>query len=170
MATEQLQGKSFVRHEFDEAIVIQKAIVETEQQLSKAHPLAEAKKEIERMVGRDEEQLRELERLGKGYGATGKKEEVAGTFEELASQLTESASGGPASEAYEAHAVLLTMKRKQLDAALAMRAIADEMGNEELTRATGTMEREMRTSSDRLAELLSDLAVDLATRDEGKKH
>lgn len=162
--SEERQGRSFLAHEFDEAIVIQRAIVETEQQLAREHPLAEAKEALEEMAGHDEEQLKELQRLGKAFGATGRREEVASAMEELANQTVEAASGGPDSEKYEAHAVLLSLKRKQIDAATAMRAIGDELGNEEMIRACGELERESRSSGDQLARLLSELAVDLATR------
>ena len=58
----------------------------------------------------------ELRTLGKAHGATGEVEDVAGGLKELMESTLETAtSEGADSDFYEAHAVLLNLKRKQWD-------------------------------------------------------
>lgn len=158
------EGQEFIRHELDEAIAIQQSIVEAERQLSAEHPLPEAKKELESMAAEDEQQLRELEQLGRQFGASGKREEVAQHMEELKREVSKHLKGGADSEKYEMHAVLLTLKRKQQDAAAALAEIAGRIGNADLRKAASRLHEEMRSSADRLAASLAKLATEIASR------
>ena len=66
------------------------------------------------------------------------------------------------SEAYEAHAVLLTLKRKQQDSAEALIRIARELGDRELRTAIAGMKREVKRSADELAKQQAALALRIA--------
>jgi hypothetical protein len=158
------EGTRFIQHEFDEAIAVQQAIVESERSLKGEHPLPDARDAIGRMLPTDEQQLETLRTLGKQFGATGKAEEVASAMRDLAKETRTSAEKGPESEKYEAHAVLLTMKRKQQDSASAVAKIAQEMGDQELKSAATKMHKETESSADELALLLAELAVDIASK------
>jgi hypothetical protein len=158
-------GKAFIKHEFDEAIAVQRAIVEAERILREAHPMPEAKTAIRKLMKTDEQTLEQLTTLGKKFGATGKAEEVAKAMQELSSTTNESAKEAP-SEAYEAHAVLLAMVRKQQDSAGAVVKIAQELGDSEVKTAATDMQRASKQGAEELSTLLSKLAVDIAT--EGK--
>jgi thioredoxin-like negative regulator of GroEL len=160
------EGNRFIQHEFDEAIVIQQAIVDSERTLQQEHPLPEAQQALKQMLKSDEQQLKTLQKLGRRFGATGKVEEVAGAMQELATQTTESSKGAPESEKYEAHAVLLNMKRKQQDSASAVVKMAQKLGDTELKTAATEMQKETKSSADELAGLLGQLAVQIATKGE----
>jgi hypothetical protein len=156
-------GDEFVTHEFDEAIAIQQVIVDAESTLSTKHPVAAAKKVIMAALAEDREFLKQLKTLGKEHGATGKVEDVAGGLKELMETTLESATKeGADSEFYEAHAVLLNLKRKQQDSAGAMRKIASkERDTEARTKATA-FERAQKAHSKELATSLADYAVQIA--------
>lgn len=156
------EGKAFIRHEFDEAISVHKAIVEAERVLAEAHPMKDARTAIARMLKDDEACLEELRGLGKRYGATGKAEEVAAAMVELSKATNKSAEEAP-SEAYEAHAVLLTMLRKQQDSAAAVAKIAAEVDDTEVKTAATRMAKAAMAEADELATLLAKLAVQIAT-------
>jgi len=156
------EGQEFIQHEFDEAIVVQRAIVEAERLLAEAHPLPEAKRAIGKLMKTDERSLQQLTKLGQRFGATGKAEEVAGALQELSSTVNRSAEEAP-SEAYEAHAVLLNMLRKQQDSAGAMVKIAREMGDDEVKTAATEMQKASKAGADELSTLLAQLAVQIAT-------
>ena len=162
-----VKGKAFIRHEFDEAIAVHKAIVEAERILAKAHPMADARTAIGTMLETDEQLLRDLRDLGKGYGATGKAEDVAAAMSDLSEKVSKSAKEAP-SEAYESHAVLLAMLRKQQDSAAAVAKIATAMGDSEVKVAATEMQRTTKGEADELSKLLAVLAVDIAT--EGAKN
>jgi hypothetical protein len=155
-------GEAFIQHEFDEAIVVQRAIVEAERTLADAHPLPEAKKAIGTLMKTDEKCLQQLTQLGERFGATGKAEEVAGALQELSSTVIGTAKEAP-SEAYEAHAVLLNMLRKQQDSAGAMAKIAQEMGDKEVKTAATEMQKASKAGAEELSGLLAQLAVQIAT-------
>jgi hypothetical protein len=155
-------GEAFIQHEFDEAIVVQRAIIEAERLLAEAHPLREAKQVIGKQMKTDEKCLQQLTQLGERFGATGKAEEVAGALQELSNTVNESAEEAP-SEAYEAHAVLLNMLRKQQDSAGAMAKIAQEMGDREVKDAATEMHKTSKAGAEELSTLLSQLAVQIAT-------
>lgn len=155
-------GDEFVTHEFDEAIAIQRAIVEAERALAKSHPHPESKRAMADMAKDDKAFLGELERLGKQKGATGKVEDVAEGVIELLESLVGQAGEAP-SEAYEAHAVLLNAKRKQQDSAGGMLRIARALKDTEARDAAQAFEKAQKTSSDTLAGLLADFAVVIAT-------
>src|SRR3712207_4724679 len=72
-------GEQFVTHELDEAIAIQRAIVDAEEKLGKDHPRPQAQQLIKSNLESDRKFLQQLEKLGKTKGATGKAEEVAGS-------------------------------------------------------------------------------------------
>ncbi len=157
-------GTEFVKHELDEAIAIQRTIVQAEEQLSQSHPEPEAKKSLEQGLKQDQKFLKELERLGGKHGATGEVEEVAGGLQELMQITLETASQAD-SEAYEAHAVLLNLKRKQQDSASAMLKIAREMKDTDMRDAAQEFERGTKESANELATQLAALAVKIATQD-----
>jgi hypothetical protein len=69
------------------------------------------------------------------------------------------------SEAYEAHAVLLNLKRKQQDSAAAMLKIAREMKDTDMRDAAQEFERGTKESANELATQLAALAVKIATQD-----
>ena len=157
-------GDEFVTHEFDEAIAVQRGIVDAEMALAKSHPHAQSRSAIAGIGKDDKAFLQELERLGKQKGATGKVEDVAEGIIELLESMVEKAGEAP-SEAYEAHAVLLNAKRKQQDSAGGMLRIARALKDTEARDAAQAFEKGQKTSSDQLADLLADFAVVIATAD-----
>jgi hypothetical protein len=157
-------GPEFIKHELDEAIAVQRTIVQAEEQLSEAHPEADSKRAIERFLKQDQKFLQKLEQLGQEHGATGEVEEVAGGLQQLMQTTLETAAEAP-SEAYEAHAVLLNLKRKQQDSAGAMLKIAREMKNTEMRDAASEFEKGTKESANELADQLAALAVKIATQD-----
>lgn len=154
-------GDEFVTHEMDEAIAIHRCIVDAERSLAKSHPVREAKQMIKAQLRDDEAFLRELERLGAEAGATGKVEDVAGSLAELMETTLESATEAE-SEAYEAHAVLLTLKRKQQDSGLAMIRIARDRKDAELREAATRFERAQRAAAKDLGASLAEFARRIA--------
>lgn len=155
-------GTEFIKHEFDEAIAIQQSIVESGKRLSSSHPMPEAQKLITSDLRVDEKHLAKLEKLGKPYGASGKREEVAEALGSLADETSQKA-GTEESEAYEAHAVLLNLKRKQQDSADAMVKIARDRKETELRDAAMAMKKEIKASADGLAKSLAEFAVRIAS-------
>jgi hypothetical protein len=156
-------GDKFVTHEFDEAIAIQRAIVEAESILAKSHPHAESKAAISTALKEDKTFLRQLELLGRKKGATGRVEDVAEGVNELLESLVAKASEAQ-SEAYEAHAVLLNAKRKQQDSAGGMLKIARALKDTEVRDAAREFGRAQKVSSDTLAAGLANFAVVIATQ------
>jgi hypothetical protein len=69
------------------------------------------------------------------------------------------------SEAYEAHAVLLTLKRKQQDSGSAMAKIASAMKETEMRDAAREFERGQREGSKALAKSLAEFAAEIATKE-----
>jgi hypothetical protein len=158
-------GRKFITHEFDEAIAIQRAIVETERVLRESHPVAKVKRRLKADLRSDRRHLEQLVTFGHAYGADGKREDVADALATLAERVTAKAgdaAGDAASEAYEAHAVLLALKRKQQDSANALIAIARELGERDLRVAVTAMKREMRLGADVLAKQLAAFALRIA--------
>jgi hypothetical protein len=155
-------GTEFIKHEFDEAIAIQQSIVESGRALTGVHPVPAVQKQLKTDLKLDEKHLAKLQKLGKPYGAEGKREEVAEALGTLADQTAQKA-GTEESEAYEAHAVLLNLKRKQQDSADAIIKIARTKKNTELRDAATQMKKEIKASADGLAKSLSDFAVQIAT-------
>ena len=154
-------GTEFIKHEFDEAIAIQRSIIESGERLSTAHPVDEVKKQLKAALKTDKEHLKQLEKFGKPFGAMGKEEEVAGALSKLADETSQKA-GTDESEAYEAQAVLLNLKRKQQDSADAVVKIARDRGETELRDAATEMKKEIKASADELAKSLADFAVRIA--------
>jgi hypothetical protein len=68
-------------------------------------------------------------------------------------------AGDADSEAYEAHAVLLTLKRKQQDSADALIKIARELGDRDLKRGVSATRREAKHSADGLGKSLAAFAL-----------
>jgi hypothetical protein len=161
-------GDEFVTHEFDEAIAVQRGIVDAETVLAKSHPHAESRAAIAAIAKEDKTFLGELERLGRKKGATGKVEDVAEGIIELLESMVGNAADAP-SEAYEAHAVLLNAKRKQQDSAGGMLRIARALKDTEARDAAQAFEKGQKASSDQLADLLADFAVVIATAESGKE-
>jgi hypothetical protein len=159
-------GPEFVKHEFDEAIAVQDAIVKAERQLAERHPMPDAKKAIKSALREDEKHLEELQELGGEHGATGKVEEVAGGLKQLM-QDTASKAAEAESEAYEATAVLLNLKRKQQDSASAMLEIARTMKDTRMRDAASAFHDSTKESAEELAEQLAAMAVKIATTESG---
>ena len=163
-------GEAFVQHELDEAIAIHRVIVEAEDQLSKTHPLPEAKRAIKAELAKDQRFLRQLEKLGKQHGASGKVEDVAASMKHLMEKSAEKATEAP-SEAYEAHAVLVSLKRKQQDSAAAMVKIAIALGDTGMRDAARDLGKETKAGAQELADQLAAFAVTIATpRTNGRRH
>jgi hypothetical protein len=155
-------GEEFIKHEFDEAIAVQRAIVEAERQLGESHPYTDAKRLVTATMREDQRGLRDLERLGKPFGATGLVEEVAGGLKALMEETAQHAQEAE-SEAYEAHAVLLNLKRKQQDSASAMLKIARAQRNTEVRDVAKEFLRVQKTSAQVLADSLAEFAVVIAS-------
>jgi hypothetical protein len=157
-------GEEFVKHELDEAIAVQQAIVTAEEALATSHPMREAQSAIETALREDRTGLKDLQTLGKKYDATGKVEDVAGGLTELMSQTLASAtSDGADSDYYEAHAVLLNLKRKQMDSAGGMVKIARAIENPEMRDAATEFGKVQRQSSQVLADELANYAAHITT-------
>ena len=154
-------GEEFVKHEFDEAIAIHRAIVEAEEILAGSHPVPAAKQMIKSALTEDRKFLKQLEKLGAKHGADGKAEEVAGSMQELMRQTVQKASEAE-SEAYEAHAVLVNAKRKQQDSGAAMIKIARAQKDTELRDAASEFHKATKTSAQQLADELAAFAVQIA--------
>jgi hypothetical protein len=155
-------GDEFITHELDEAIAIQQCIVTAEESLSREHPRASAKRLIEQALREDRQFLDQLRKLGQPHGATGKVEEVAGALQELMTETSEKATEAD-SEAYEAHAVLVNLKRKQQDSGAAMIKIARATKDTAMRDAAKAFEKSTRTSAQELANELAEFAVAIAT-------
>jgi hypothetical protein len=160
-------GDEFITHEFDEAIAIQRAIVEAGRQLGKIHPHRPSKTAIATAAREDEAFLRTLEELGKAKGASGKVEDVAEGLTGLLRSSLEKADEAP-SEAYEAHAVLLNAKRKQQDSADGMLQIARARKDKEAREAASAFGRAQKASCKALAGALAEFAVVIAEADRPK--
>lgn len=155
-------GTEFIKHEFDEAIAFQTTIVETGRQLATKHPVAAVKRQLTAAGKLDQRHLDQLVKFGKPFGAKGKREEVAEAMSSLAEDTVEKADSEE-SEAYEAHAVLLTLKRKQQDSADAMIKIARDRKDADLRDAATKMKREMKAGADDLGKSLAEFAVQIAS-------
>jgi hypothetical protein len=156
-------GDEFITHEFDEAIAIQQAIVDGAEKLATAHSRAQSKKLIKTTLREDEKFLGELRRLGKKHDATGKLEGVALSLKDLMDETAQSAAEAP-SESYEAHAVLINLKRKQQDSAAAMVKIAREQKDTDLRDSALAFGKATKASAQELADDLALFAVEIATR------
>ena len=160
-------GQEFITHELDEAIAIQRCIVEAEEQLSEVHPYEEAKTALKTGLKEDKAFLQQLEKLGREHGATGKVEDVAGGLKQLMEESAQKATEAE-SEAYEAHAVLLNLKRKQQDGAMAMVKLGRAQKDTAMRDAATAFEKGTRQSAKELSGLLADFAVQIATKGQGK--
>ena len=154
-------GTEFIKHEFDEAIAIQRSIVQTGERLSTSHPVPEVQRQLKSALKTDQNHLKQLEKFGKQFGATGEVEEVAEALSSLADETSQKA-GSEESGAYEAHAVLLNLKRKQQDSADAVIKIARDHKETELRDAASKMKKEIKAGADELAKSLADFAVRIA--------
>lgn len=155
-------GTEFIKHEFDEAIAIQQSIVDSAKRLMTSHPVPEVKRQIKADLKVDQKHLSKLEELGTPFGAKGKREEVAEALGTLADETARKA-GTEESEAYEAHAVLLNLKRKQQDSADAMIKIARDRKDTKVRDAAMQMKKEIKGSADGLAKSLAEFAVRIAS-------
>jgi hypothetical protein len=157
-------GDEFITHELDEAIAIQQCIVDAESQLATKHPVPSAKTAIKSSLEEDRRFLRELQTLGKKHDATGEVEDVAGGLKGLMEQVLQSATSETAdSEFYEAHAVLLNLKRKQMDSAGGMLAIARETKDAEMRKAATEFQKAQKASAETLTKELAGYAAKIAT-------
>lgn len=155
-------GTEFIKHEFDEAIAIQQSIIAAGKALSTSHPVAAVKRQLTADLKVDQRHLQQLQKFGKPHGATGKREEVAEALGSLADETSQKA-GEEESEAYEAHAVLLNLKRKQQDSADAVIKIARDRKESDLRDAAMAMKKEVKASADALGKSLADFAVRIAS-------
>ena len=158
-------GTEFIKHEFDEAIAIQQSIIDSGQALSTSHPVPAVKRQLEADLKIDRKHLEQLEKFGRPYGATGKREEVAEALGSLADETSQKA-GTEESEAYEAHAVLLNLKRKQQDSADAVIKIARDRKEPDLRDAAMKMRKDTKASADALGKSLADFAVRIASAEQ----
>jgi hypothetical protein len=157
-------GEEFITHEYDEAIAVQQSIVDAETTLSTKHPVTSAKAAIKAALSEDKEFLRQLKALGKPHGATGKIEDVAEGLTELMTEtLGTATSAGADSDYYEAHAVLLNIKRKQMDSAGGMLEIARATGDTQLRTASTAFAKAQKASCQVLADELAGYAAKIAT-------
>jgi hypothetical protein len=157
-------GEAFITHEFDEAIAVQQVIVDAETTLSTKHPQASAKRAIKASLQDDKKFLTELKALGKKRGATGKVEDVAGGLKDLMESTLETATKeGADSDFYEAHAVLLNVKRKQMDSAGGMLAIARDQKDTEARDAATVFKKAQTASCKALSDELAAYAVVIAS-------
>jgi hypothetical protein len=156
-------GTEFIKHEFDEAIAFQQTVVETGEILGRKHPVADAKKLLKSQLATDKRHLATLQKFGKPFGATGKREEVVEAMAGLAEE-TRAKAEAEESEAYEAHAVLLTLKRKQQDSADAIVKIARDRKDTDLRDAAMEMKKEIKAGADELGKSLADFAVRIASK------
>ena len=157
-------GEEFITHEFDEAIAIQRCIVAAETTLSTKHPVTSAKAAIKASLAGDRTFLGQLEMLGKQHDATGEIEDVAGGLKNLMDETLETATtDGADSDFYEAHAVLLNLKRKQMDSAGGMLAIARATKDTKLSTASTAFQKAQKASSQTLTDELAAYAVKIAT-------
>jgi hypothetical protein len=156
-------GPEFVKHEFDEAIAIQQCIVEAESSLARTHPVASAKRTLKSALAADEKYLQQLRTLGQEHDATGEVEDVAGGLVGLmTSTLEKATSEGNDSDYYEAHAVLLNLKRKQWDSAGGMLAIARDQKDTTLRDAAKDFQAGQKETSTALTKELVAYAVRIA--------
>jgi hypothetical protein len=156
-------GEEFIKHEFDEAIAIQQSIVDAEASLSTKHPASTAKRAIKSAMAADERYLQQLRTLGRQHAATGEVEDVAGGLKELMeSTLEKATSEGNDSDFYEAHAVLLNLKRKQWDSAGGMLAIARDQKDTKLRDAARDFQAGQKETSTALTKELAAFAVRIA--------
>ncbi|HEV2124303.1 MAG TPA: hypothetical protein VGW38_16220 [Chloroflexota bacterium] len=162
-------GTDFVKHEFDEAISIQRSFVEAARELSGSHPVPESRAAIKALLPKGEEHLKTLESFGALFDARGKKEDVARGMESLMQKTLRKATEQQAeeSEAYEAHAVLLTLARKQQDSASSMIRIATEAKDSKMGKAARAIQRDLNATTKQLADLLGEFAVRIASQGDG---
>jgi hypothetical protein len=157
-------GEEFIKHEFDEAIAIQQVIVDAETTLGTAHPVAASKTAIKASLKEDKAFLAQLQQLGKRHDATGEVEDVAGGLKELMEEtLATATEEGADSDFYEAHAVLVNLKRKQMDSAGGMLEIARATKDTELRDAAKEFLGAQKSTSQSLADELASYAVKIAT-------
>jgi hypothetical protein len=157
-------GEDFITHEYDEAIAVQQAIVEAETTLSTKHPVGSTKTALRAALTEDKEFLTQLKALGRPHGATGKIEDVAKGLKELMEEVLETATTeGADSDYYEAHAVLLNTKRKQMDSAGGMLEIARATKDAELRTAATAFAKAQKASCQILADELASYAARIAT-------
>jgi hypothetical protein len=153
-----------IKHEYDEGIAIQEAIVAAGEELADAHPVSAAQELLTEQLKTDERQLEELRGLGAVHGAKGKKEDVARGMGSLMTKTLGKATTKEAeeSDAYEAHAVLLSLKRKQLDSAGGMLRTSTARGDEKAAVVHRKHQRELKTATEKLSESLAEFAVRIA--------
>ena len=156
-------GKEFIKHEFDEAIAIQQAIVDAESALARSHPFTAAKTAIKAAMREDRTYLSQLQKLGQEFEATGEVEDVAGGLLALMQQTLQKAEAeGNDSDYYEAHAVLVNLKRKQQDSAGGMWKIGRSQKDDQVRDAGRDMMRAQKRASQGLADELAAYAVVIA--------
>ncbi len=132
--------------------------------LAKSHPRRSSKAAIKSALADDDAFLTQLKALGKPHGATGKVEDVASGLKELMAETLETATtDGADSDYYEAHAVLLNIKRKQMDSAGGMLEIARATRDTELRKASTAFAKSQKASCEVLAEELASFAAKIAT-------
>ena len=109
-------------------------------------------------LAEDKTFLTQLKALGKPHGATGKVEDVAGGLKDLMEETLETAVvEGADSDFYEAHAVLLNIKRKQMDSAGGMLEIARATKDTDLRKAATEFGKAQKASCQLLADELADI-------------
>jgi hypothetical protein len=156
-------GDEFITHEFDESIAVQQAIVDGGTAVAEKHTRAATRRLAKRILSEDEQYLKTLKQFGKKHDATGKLEGVQLALKKLMDETAKSAGEAP-SEAYEAQAVLINLKRKQQDSAAAMVKIARDQGDTELRDAALEFGKATKASAQELADDLAEFAVEIAAK------
>jgi hypothetical protein len=158
-------GTAFITHEYDEGIAIQEAVVAAAAELAEKHSQRDARQAIKSALAVDRRQLEELRALGKPHGAKGKQEDVARGMASLMDKTLRKAVAKERddSDIYEAHAVLLSLKRKQLDSAGGMSKTASERGDRKAAAAHRRHLRELKAATKELSDSLAAFAVVIAT-------
>ena len=162
-------GEEFVTHEYDEAIAVQQCIVDAETKLSTKHPVGSAKTAIKARSAEDKDVPQPAEgpwqaarRDRQGRGRRRGPEEL---MEETLETATEE---GADSDYYEAHAVLLNIKRKQMDSAGGMLEIARATKDTELRKAATAFAKAQKASCQVLADELAAYAAKIASHGQGR--
>ncbi|MGI8423563.1 MAG: hypothetical protein ACR2NO_05550 [Chloroflexota bacterium] len=157
-------GEEFIKHEYDEGISIQKTIVAAAEKLAERHSRPDGRRVIKSQLTVDRKQLEDLETLGALHKARGKKEDVAKGMDTLMTKvLTKgTAKDREDSDVYEAHAVLLSLKRKQLDSSGGMLKTSTAMGDNKAAAIHRRHHRELTSATRELSESLAEFAVVIA--------
>ena len=142
-------GEEFITHEYDEAIAVQQCIVDAETTLSTKHPVRSSQ---DRDQGRASREDKDFLATAQGARQAPRRDgqdrgRRRGPDEPHDETLETATSEGADSDFYEAHAVLLNIKRKQMDSAGGMLEIARATKDTELRTASTAFAKAQKASS-----------------------